>query len=1411
MGTESVVLKKAPLPTPKAIIQQTFGTKVVYKTEEVKESAKNVCPGLAIPQGPCLFRCCLELPGITVISEACKRKKDAEQSAAKTAIEKLGIKTGPNELTVEELCDELVTRVSYVFSDEFLPSPHPLTGHLRAALTRRGHLRGLVPASILAACDQKVNNLCKSINRKVETDHLLSIPLIMKAATLSGSVATDEGKLWIRKQNQYSPETIEAVTNGNPSAENICVQAIRIPCSLEKPVQPLSLNISSKEYYVDVIAEKLGVADASHVLLSRTIGKSSSEMRVYFSPLGLPLKSDSTLEDLSYEAETLNLRASYLSGQNIHGEAILATFGYTWKCIDLFHEDVTLGTYYRMLVGRLPDGGYKLSRDAVIVADLPTAFTTRTNWRGSYPRDLLSTFCHLHWLPEPEFSTICVNDATQSPTKKQKIEETANEGAVEANSKEVIMGSGATFKCDVKIVSASHDVIMECSPGDCYKGQGDAVQSTSLKVLLWLNKYFKQLGVPIEKWSPSENSALGVRVYPKNFLKEFALCASIHTVQHASVLSKDSVGRPNRVEELVEMNRHYNIVSPPKIEGLDSGVSPSNGSLVCISYDISLVREGEEDMKETLESSEEFEFDVGSGFVVPQIETCVTQMSAGQSAFFMTELPHQLLVLSSAGGCAKSLTSSSLKDCALKYSIHLLWVQEPLEDCMEHTLFSPPLSKQRVEYAANINESCAATLLRFSYRSYFGSCYLERGTLLMGTRGCDGRVLSCESRSTFEDEVVTVPMDGEMGVAGWEEEKYSRKWSIHEHYVALTAGSALGTVILDDLEKEVNRRISANGVVNHAVLESILCTEYLRKKSEYREVDGVDKIMKDLAFLVAALDNNKELKMKFYGFSVEKNAFSGKECDPHYSAGSGYYEADKTVEGTGYFKAIKMIKGKLIPTFTAAKIVLAHKDAMLASNKVNITVGGVQKIIMVQAVNGKLFVRHFNHDIGTRYRVRKFGNGYKEEVVISELQPPVRHEIIAALAEKGVTKLSPVQRTVLLPARLGYDIICKARTGTVKTLALWIPIMEKFLKFKDEHGKGVKGYPLAVVLAPTKESARQVVEEFRASDVNALCAHGVGFPSTFGDKIDVDIVVAVPSSILDMCGRGNLNLSAVQVVVVVDADDMLNRRLLNDVEDVLRRLQKERQNMMFSATIPPAIKALIVKYFVNPVTVDLVALYSIEAEFLSKPSNVHYLIRVHAKGGKTIIFTATEREAIDYEVRMESESTPKEAKLTRCKALKFNQFLKKRTVADFNDGKFSILVATDADADVLGLTNVDLVIHYGVPTSKIFVTRCGRTGVGGKEGTAIVVHSRKEIGKLQEIETDVGCKFIELPKIAPETLGSTHLESGGGGASGGGGGGSGGGGGPSGGYGGGSDSGPSGGSGGRKSYASALKMQKWFM
>ncbi|CAL5372814.1 unnamed protein product [Camellia sinensis] len=123
--------------------------------EEVQESTQNECPGLAIPQkGPCLYRCCLQLPEFSLVSETFKRKKDAEQSAAEMALLKLGINAATDDTTVQDPWDELVSRLSYLFSNEFLKSLHPLSGHFRAALQREGQLNGLVPISVLASMIQ---------------------------------------------------------------------------------------------------------------------------------------------------------------------------------------------------------------------------------------------------------------------------------------------------------------------------------------------------------------------------------------------------------------------------------------------------------------------------------------------------------------------------------------------------------------------------------------------------------------------------------------------------------------------------------------------------------------------------------------------------------------------------------------------------------------------------------------------------------------------------------------------------------------------------------------------------------------------------------------------------------------------------------------------------------------------------------------------------------------------------------------------------------------------------------------------------------------------------------------------------------------------------------------------------------
>ncbi|PIA31125.1 hypothetical protein AQUCO_05200014v1 [Aquilegia coerulea] len=704
--TPAVVAKK-PLPTPKAIIHLKYGKNACYKTEEVLESVQTGCPELSILQkGPCLYRCSLQLPEFSVTSEPCNKKKDAEQSAAKLAIEKLGIQTTTSNLTMQEAHDELISRITYLFSDEvkFLSSLHPLTGHFRQALRRsEGGPHGLVPAPVLAAYDSKLNNLCKYINPKAESNILLTVELIMGAARSCSSVVTSEETFWISKQTPYTLEAKQELLNKNSGfKEDISVEALYIPCSIEKPIKLVSLDVLSTGYYMDAIAQKLGIMDTSHVLVSRIVGKASSEMRFYFSAPQLPLQADSTSSPSKKETmdpdATLNARACYFSGQEIHGDAILAAIGYSWRTTDLFNENVSVNAYYRMLVGRLPDGGYKLSRDAILAAELPSKFTNRSNWRGSFPRDLLFTFCRQNWLSEPEFSSVYIDESGQSEiletSKKLKLSNPSKEvyengGTGDANGVGSV-GQGGTFRCEVKILSRNKDLIIEYSPQDAFRKPNDAIQNASLRVLSWLNKYFKQLNVPTEKYS--SGNIHGIRVYPHTIQTEFALWLSVHNVHQYS--------KQNELQSF-------------HIEGQDSGVYPSSGYLACISYSISLKQPGEH-MKELLEICDEFEFEIGSGAVTPVLEACVTQMSINQSACFISELPPRHLILAAARDHANSLSLLFMQDCCLEYSINLIRATEPLEDRMEQALFSPPLSKQRVEYALkHINESCAATLVDF--------------------------------------------------------------------------------------------------------------------------------------------------------------------------------------------------------------------------------------------------------------------------------------------------------------------------------------------------------------------------------------------------------------------------------------------------------------------------------------------------------------------------------------------------------------------------------------------------------------------------------------------------------------------------------------------------------------------------
>ncbi|PNY01215.1 DEAD-box ATP-dependent RNA helicase 53-like protein [Trifolium pratense] len=310
----------------------------------------------------------------------------------------------------------------------------------------------------------------------------------------------------------------------------------------------------------------------------------------------------------------------------------------------------------------------------------------------------------------------------------------------------------------------------------------------------------------------------------------------------------------------------------------------------------------------------------------------------------------------------------------------------------------------------------------------------------------------------------------------------------------------------------------------------------------------------------------------------------------------------------------------------------------------------------------------------------------------------ISQDIVSALEKKGITKLFPIQRAVMEPAMQGRDMIGRARTGTGKTLAFGIPIMDKIIQFNAKHGRGKD--PLALVLAPTRELAKQVEKEFyeAAPNLDTICVYGGTPISQQMRQLDygVDIAVGTPGRIIDLLSRGALNLKEVQFVILDEADQMLQVGFQEDVEKILERLPAKRQTLMFSATMPSWIKQLTRNYLKDPLTIDLVgdsdqkladgiSLYSIASDSYVKAGIIVPLIKEHAKGGKCIVFTQTKRDADRISHGM-SKSIP-------CEALHgdISQAQRERTLAGFRNGHFNVLVATDVASRGLDIPNVDLV------------------------------------------------------------------------------------------------------------------------
>ncbi|KAF7008494.1 hypothetical protein CFC21_023236 [Triticum aestivum] len=711
-------------PTPKAVIHQRYGAKAVYRVDEVREAVDGVCPGLALPQSTrCVYRCQLDIPGVLSVSTpgTFVRKKDAEQGAAQIAIEKLGIQPTSNiPNTPEEAWEELISRISYFFTDENFPtSSHPLVGHLSVTLRRTGDFLGKIPISAIVACDVKVHTLCKIIDPKAEFDPLLVLSMIYNAAKQSPGVSVSNRNFWIQSQRPYSSEAVDlALQCWSGISDPIRVEAVLIPCAVEDEPKMVSLNISENEHYMGDIALKLSATDSSHVLVSRTVDKASSEMRFYFPAPDVQFVSDLSKQLVDDRGDrnmncVINKRASYISGQTIYGDAVLANVGYTRRDTELQTDHVNLCTYYRILLRKLPDGIYKISKDSILVAELPCVYT-RTSWKGPSPRDLLCSFCRLQRLSEPYFAANRVSASCNVLGSAVGSEEMGSPKATAgnqcANDGRIAKENPDMFKCSVKIYSKKRDLLLEYSTDCSWSKETDAIQNSALKVLIWFNRYFKQLNTPVEKLNLPKSTD-GFTIYPNIFLQEFAMCLSVY--------GKTSGGDSRTCSAVgyFSMDTSYQQLESGAfltyIDGQDSGVFPSHGSLACISCSVQLFMKDSR-KRYLLEVNNEFEFEIGAGAVRNQLESCATQLSVNQSACFVDQLSDRDLSLAAACELSPDLSKICRDSCVLEFSVKVLQVTEPLEDRMEKALFNPPLSKQRVEFAVrHINQLHATTLVDF--------------------------------------------------------------------------------------------------------------------------------------------------------------------------------------------------------------------------------------------------------------------------------------------------------------------------------------------------------------------------------------------------------------------------------------------------------------------------------------------------------------------------------------------------------------------------------------------------------------------------------------------------------------------------------------------------------------------------
>ena len=372
---------------------------------------------------------------------------------------------------------------------------------------------------------------------------------------------------------------------------------------------------------------------------------------------------------------------------------------------------------------------------------------------------------------------------------------------------------------------------------------------------------------------------------------------------------------------------------------------------------------------------------------------------------------------------------------------------------------------------------------------------------------------------------------------------------------------------------------------------------------------------------------------------------------------------------------------------------------------------------------------------------------------------PLSEPILNILGAKGFTTPTPIQATTLPHSLAGRDILGQARTGTGKTLAFGLPMASKL---GADRSKGRA--PRAFILTPTRELALQVAGELTwvAPHLNVVTVYGgTGYGKQASDlKRGCDIVVATPGRAIDYMNRGVLDLSNVQFVVLDEADEMLSMGFEEDVETLLAATPSERQTMFFSATLPRWAKNLAKKHLRDPEHADLMREEEVSYEELAIETNLNSRLGVlsdilHAHHGeKTIIFTHTKAEVDKIAKDLGAMGHAAEAIHGD-----LNQSQRERVIARFRSGQVGALVGTNVAARGLDIPEVDLVVHFRIPSdTDAYQHRSGRTGRAGREGTVVLLYGPREGRALSQLERAVSRRFKRAAAPSADMIQETKLE-----------------------------------------------------